>query len=345
MSETAIPSAFEWCPEASRMEAIGLGIDPASRALLQKTLHDPVRDFMSRPGKRFRARLVEAGLRLASPESPAGLTRKQRDQCARVAGIVEALHAGALIIDDIQDASRVRRGGPAFHIRHGVGRSINAANWLYFWALAQIQTLGLTKDRELRMLRECVDILSAAHLGQAIDLGTPIDEIPQSQVYSVCMTALNLKTGALVALSTSLGALLGGADAAATQSIGRLGCELGLALQKFDDAGNFSDQGAHLPKRYEDLALKRPSWAWAYAAKAYAARDYAEFVRSARHLPDESYLRAWVGLHDFEAVLKTEAKAEMERTLNALQARLGETHPRALAALRGIALELEKSYG
>ncbi len=72
----------------------------------EDSLLAPVREILSRPGKAIRASLVEAGYELIRPgETPPP---------AAVA-LVEILHAGSLIVDDIEDDSPVRRGGKAVH--------------------------------------------------------------------------------------------------------------------------------------------------------------------------------------------------------------------------------------
>lgn len=327
------------------LEGLGLEIPPSVAGLVQESLFDPLSDFLSKPGKKFRARLVETGYRLAIPERKRDLTRTQKRRCLMIAGIVETLHAGALIIDDIQDGSTIRRDAPAFHLRHGVGKSINAANWLYFWPLTQLQEMRLSRERELLMYRDCLNVLNLAHIGQAIDISTPIDGIPQSEVEDICLTSIRLKTGVLMSLAMSLGALAAGSTPAISQELARLGCELGLALQKFDDAGTFSLERSHLSKRYEDLLLKRPSWVWALAAKRYSARDYQDFVRAARYLPDESYLSAWLGLHDFANVLRLASVRDLDSTMSEIMSRFGNSHPETTQELWELGEALKRSYG
>ena len=45
---------------------------------------------------------------------------------------MELTHAGSLIIDDIEDGARTRRGGPAAHLEFGVDLAVNAGNLVYF---------------------------------------------------------------------------------------------------------------------------------------------------------------------------------------------------------------------
>src|SRR5512142_2931568 len=68
---------------------------------------------------------------------------------AELIGIVEGLHLGSLIIDDIEDESSTRRGGPTLHRQIGVPNALNAGNWLYFWPALLVPRLKLGPDREL----------------------------------------------------------------------------------------------------------------------------------------------------------------------------------------------------
>ena len=44
------------------------------------------------------------------------------------------LHNASLLIDDIQDNSKLRRGVPVAHNIYGVPLTINAANYIYFYS-------------------------------------------------------------------------------------------------------------------------------------------------------------------------------------------------------------------
>src|SRR6185503_1354586 len=108
------------------------GLDGVSRRLWERALAGPVREFLRRPGKGMRGRLVEAAFQLVGgaelgPDLPAAL---------------ELLHAGSLVLDDIQDASLERRGGPALHRVCGTGVALNAGNWMVFWS---VQMIGQAK--------------------------------------------------------------------------------------------------------------------------------------------------------------------------------------------------------
>ena len=87
--------------------------------LLHRSLLTPVDDIVGRPSKRFRSQLVEFGARLAGqlpPEPPIF------ERCRQCTLLIELLHAGSLIIDDIEDESPVRRGQPTLQRKYGSAR-------------------------------------------------------------------------------------------------------------------------------------------------------------------------------------------------------------------------------
>ncbi len=92
-----------------------------SAPALAEALLDPAAEVLSRPGKGCAAgcsrRLDAAGGAPGSmpPELPA---------------VVELLHAGSLVVDDIEDGSDERRGAPALHHLVGTPLALNTGNWL-----------------------------------------------------------------------------------------------------------------------------------------------------------------------------------------------------------------------
>ncbi|MDB4987061.1 MAG: Polyprenyl synthetase, partial [Myxococcaceae bacterium] len=106
------------------------GIDPEH---LERALYGAAREFLGRPGKAFRTRLIEGCFALLAQDG-------ERVPAAAVETI-ELLHGGSLIVDDIQDDALTRRGSPALHQLIGTPRALNTGNWLYFVALARLDAL------------------------------------------------------------------------------------------------------------------------------------------------------------------------------------------------------------
>src|SRR5882724_12857381 len=122
------------------------------------------------------------------------------------AEVVELIHAGSLVVDDIEDGSTIRRGKPALHIRYGLSTALNAGNWLYFWPFQLIRALELP-NRTALSVYECYHrTLLRAHFGQAMDLGSRVDRLLQTRVPEVCLATMELKTGALMGFAMMLGA-------------------------------------------------------------------------------------------------------------------------------------------
>jgi geranylgeranyl diphosphate synthase, type III len=79
--------------------------------------------------------------------------------------IVGDLHHASLLIDDIEDNSKLRRGIPVAHSIFGVPATINAANYAYFIALQRCQALNSPVA-----LKVFVDEMLNLHRGQGYDI-------------------------------------------------------------------------------------------------------------------------------------------------------------------------------
>jgi geranylgeranyl pyrophosphate synthase len=282
VTETLAPSRLEglahpedW-PDPPATEAATL-----PRDLWNRAIGDPARDILTRPGRRFRARLAELAFRLGDGrgEPPRAL-----------AAMLEIIHAGSLVIDDIEDGSPTRRGEPAVHVRYGVPLALNTGNWMYFWALGLVDALepALPLVRE-RLYAVIVDAMARCHLGQALDLGVDIGRLPRAAVYQAVATSTSLKTGALMELAARLGAIAAGAPPDREEVLARFGRRLGLGLQMLDDFGNLTARaGAGSDKALEDLRNGTPTWPWAFAARALDEAAFAELQEAARTLREAS---------------------------------------------------------
>lgn len=234
-------------------------------ALWEQALLGPLRNFLARPAKGFRARLVELGYQLGGgspgthpPELPL---------------LVESLHAGSLIVDDIEDDSDVRRDAATLHRLYGIPVALNAGNWLYFWPQVVLSRLPLTDDARLRAHERVAQCLMRGHQGQALDLTVRIDDLPQAEVPAIVDAIARLKTGSLFGLATALGAIAAGATPERLDAIDRFGRSVGVGLQMLDDlSGVISPARRH--KALEDLQHGRATWVWAWLARDLDASVY-----------------------------------------------------------------------
>jgi geranylgeranyl pyrophosphate synthase len=327
-------------------ELLGLKACAAVEPILRRALLDPIEELVSIRGKRIRGQLVTFSYRLLCGDIPDSVLAEQR--CRLAAEAVEFIHAGSLIVDDIEDGSPVRRGRPALHLRYGMPVALNAGNWLYFWPFDLFKELALPKDRLLHIYESCHRTLSRAHLGQAIDLGAKIDALAQKDVENVCIASSRLKTGALMGFATLLGAVISASSGRVLSILDDFGRDLGVALQMFDDLGNAIGK-CEPSKRYEDLTLARPSWVWACAAASSTPRGYQEFLAAVRRLPDSDDLETWLADHDIIEQARQSAREYLDLSFSALEKRLGAAGAhwsrRAFDELRDLGEEIALAYG
>lgn len=253
---------------------LGPGLPEVDVGHFQAALCDPLRDFLSRPGKEFRARLVQICWHLAGGQGPVP---------ERLGNIVEVLHAGSLIVDDIEDESATRRGRPALHVTYGVPVALNAGNWLYFLAYGLVEQLGLGPHVELSLYRWLSRTMTRCHEGQALDLTVCMGRLSQAEVPAVVETVTRLKTGALMGLSSVMAAVAAGAPNRTANAFLAFGEHLGVGLQMLDDLGCLTSQ-RRCHKGHEDLIHGRPTWPWAWLSRDLHEIDYLRLQQKAREV-------------------------------------------------------------
>lgn len=246
------------------LAAIMDGAEVPCAEVWRDSMHAPLESFLSRPGKEFRARLVNASYQLAGGKSSLPEV---------IPLLVEVLHAGSLIVDDIEDASATRRGAPALHREFGLPVALNAGNWLYFWAYALVEQLDVGPRVELSLYRWMSRTLLRCHHGQGMDLTARVTTLPQAEVPTVVNATTTLKTGCLMELAAAIGAISAAAPTPKVNALASFGKELGIGLQMLDDlSGIRNEKRCH--KGHEDLLNARPTWVWAWLAEDLPQAEY-----------------------------------------------------------------------
>jgi geranylgeranyl pyrophosphate synthase len=218
-------------------------------------LFGPAERFYSHGGKRFRARLVELAFHAAGG---VGSVPK------KVPAALEMLHAGSLIIDDIEDGSEQRRGQPTLHRQIGVAAAINTANWMYFQALEKLSHLERTEYAGPALLPAAIRTVRSCHEGQALDISAHVSQLDPRELSPLARKISELKTGGLVALAAWMGACCSpSADASLRSAIRRFGFHLGVVVQMRNDLGELLRD----PPRLDDLSNHRVTWPWAWLAE------------------------------------------------------------------------------
>jgi len=331
-------------------DTLKCGSKGATEQIIEDSLLLPLRDFLNRPSKKFRQELVFLACQMAVPDSKQKSgTYENKIKCELGAQTVEAIHSASLIVDDIEDGSLIRRGHPTLHIQYGIPLALNAGNWLYFWSLMKISHLKLESDKESALLRDTIDIMLKAHIGQSIDIGICVDKIPQELVKEVCLSSISLKTGALMSLAMRVGGYIGGASSERIESLAQIGSTMGALLQTFDDIGNFSRSNlmsnSKNPKQYEDLILRRPSWIWAFASSEFNYEDYRQFILLVNKLPEVGPLLNWLERNDFVSRAKKSANLDLLNWTMEIQNIFAFENPLGVQGLLKLAEEMARSYG
>ncbi len=293
---------------------------------LNKILLNPLLKFTNNSSNFFRSRLVELSISLCSDKSLVFTKQFQKKISQNLSKLIEALHTGSLIIDDIQDNANVRRGKPSFHTEIGTPLAINSGSWLYFWALSHISSMSLEPQVELDITRLCHQALMRGHLGQALDLGIRIDEVSQSKAREVSISALQLKTGTLTSLACELAAVVCGVHTEVRLAFKNFGASFGFALQAFNDLGEFSIRDKNIS---QDLIAGRPSWIWICASEYLTMTEYMEFTAQVHRLRrsdsgSKEKTMMWLKQHPVVSFARSQANIIMNNSFNKLSNQLNQ---------------------
>ena len=228
-------------------------------------LADAMRYSLVAGGKRLRPVLC-----LAAADAVGG----DRTLAMPAACAIELIHTYSLIHDDLpaMDNDTMRRGRPTLHVVAGEGMAILAGDGLLTHAFNLLASEPRTNDPALieRKL-DVIQVLSAAVGpmgmvgGQALDLACVAPDSQGRVAAPLDADGLRRmhgkKTGALILVSGTIGAILGGGTNEQISAIGEAGCEFGLAFQIVDDILDVSGASTQLGKTAgKDAAAGKPTY-------------------------------------------------------------------------------------
>jgi geranylgeranyl pyrophosphate synthase/predicted secreted hydrolase len=224
------------------------GVDPPSMAA---TLIKPIREITDRGGKSWRSYAALACCDVVGGDSRAFV---------QWLAMPELMHVGSLIVDDVQDRSTVRRGGPTCHVVHGEPVAINAGTAAYFLTQHLLQSDELSAEQKLRIYDLYFAAMRAGHAGQAIDLGGMAELMPgvvatgdSDTLERRILACHRLKTAAPAGCLARMGAVAGGGTTEQTTAVGEFFEAMGLAFQIMDDVLNLRGFKGDLKQRGEDI--------------------------------------------------------------------------------------------
>lgn len=176
-------------------------------------------------GKHFRAQLVIGTAKAINPSC---------DPYA-AALAVELLHTYSLIHDDLpaMDNANLRRGVPTLHIKYDEVTAILVGDALNTAAFGVLANSNLPPQIAIK----CIQVLSKNGGLDGMIIGQAIDCYFENKKLSLDeLEFLHLhKTGALIAASMQIGAIVAGASDEESNDIYKAGLKLGLAFQIHDD--------------------------------------------------------------------------------------------------------------
>ena len=196
---------------------------------LNKALAEPIWEILDRGGKRWRPALF-----LLICEA----LGKNSEDCLDFAIIPEVIHNGTLIIDDIEDASELRRGKPCTYKIYGVDMAVNAGNAMYYLPLLPLMEKKAKLPAET--LRDIYEIYVQEMInlskGQAMDIAwhrgkANADALNEEDYLQMCA----YKTGTLARMAAKISAVLAGANKELVEKLGRFAESIGVAFQMQDD--------------------------------------------------------------------------------------------------------------
>jgi geranylgeranyl pyrophosphate synthase/predicted secreted hydrolase len=227
-------------------------LDGVDTQQLGRALIAPIREITDRGGKSWRSYAA-----LACCDVVLGDSRKYVQWLA----MPELLHVGSLIVDDVQDRSTVRRGGPTCHVVHGEAKAINSGTAAYFLTQKLLFSDEISPARKLRLYDLYFEAMRAGHAGQALDLDgmyPALDAAVESgdglALEKRILAIHRLKAGVPAAALARMGAVVGGGTEAQIEAVGDFFENLGLAFQIVDDVLNLRGFKGDLKSRGEDIA-------------------------------------------------------------------------------------------
>ena len=209
---------------------------------MEKRVHEAMRYSTLVGGKRLRPFLVLESSKLFNVAPSCAL---------RVAAAIEMIHCYSLVHDDLpaMDDSALRRGRATTHVQFDEATAILAGDGLLTRAFEVLADPASHGDPQVRI--ELVGALAAA-AGPAGMVGGQMFDLLAEHDSTLDIGAITrlqrMKTGELIAFSSTAGAILGKAPHSARIALAAYAHDLGLAFQIADDLLDVEGDAAEVGK-------------------------------------------------------------------------------------------------
>lgn len=227
-------------------------------------------------------------------------------QAIPAAAAIELMHNFSLIHDDIEDAGYERHHRPTVWRLWGESQAINAGDAMFtlaYLALLRLRRKGIADEK----IANCTQILSLACLelceGQYLDVEyeNRLDITVKDYLHMAAK-----KTGALFAISTSLGSYLGNEDGELVDCFRLFGRELGMVFQIHDDILGIWGIEDSVGKSAGDICRKKKTLPVAYglqtskgAARKSLRKLYSQKSIEGKDIEEVAEILANVGARDY----------------------------------------------
>lgn len=145
---------------------------------------------------------------------------------------VETIHNFTLVHDDIMDRDYMRRGVPTVHRVYGEAIAILAGDTLFAEAFNLIAKCDVEAKNIVRAVEVLSDVCIKICQGQYMDMSFEKRDVISEDEY---LEMVELKTGTLIAASSSLPPILLGKDEEIIKNLWEYGIRAGIAFQIHDD--------------------------------------------------------------------------------------------------------------
>ena len=309
---------------------------------------DAFLQILERGGKRLRGSLVILGYEMSGG--------KNDDMIIQVARVVEMAHAYFLIIDDIQDRSDERRGGPTAHKilekyhkeqrlngdseHFGMSVALNAA--IAGMHAAQMILANIDAAEALRLNASSIfnRTLSITAHGQTQDIVNGyLQDVNETEINNV----MTWKTAHYSVLNPlHMGMVLAGADCHDTDAVTMYATNIGKAYQITDDIigifGEASETGKDQKSDLKEGKQTLLTW-YVLTHGSHKDKEYLQSILGKNSVSDKELVRCQEIIRDSGALdhARTTVDQLLEEALTSLDASANHWSDEGVAFLRGLA--------
>lgn len=216
------------------------GTTTSSTILDDSALMGPVHYIESLPSKNMRSKVIDAlNVWFKLPDR----------ELDTIKGVIDDLHNSSLILDDIQDASGLRRGYATTHRVFGSAQCINSATYMVARAASR---LAIHPDPDQQLIKIFLEGLKKLAMGQSWDIEWKVKgKCPSTKGY---MAMVDGKTGAMFEMIIRMMDHFSTTASWPIEELIQLSTSLGRWYQVRDDYQNLQDEQYTSQKGYcEDL--------------------------------------------------------------------------------------------